>query len=239
MKYLKSYRIFESEEVVKSKSQLKRELWHQNNPSPTGKIVTVDELTNFGVPDKIIEMMKEWSIIYKSPYSKSFYSSDDISWTHKPDGSFRVSDHWNFRSNRDEKIHCKTDKKTIDNTHFSIGQYDKKSGIYRIILNEPTKEHIQNKLKYEQKLKYLQDPEVIYRKKLFKESMKKGEVLVELDYNGVKVNGILDKYTGIGGDIRIVNKNGEVLFTNNKFDSSKIKSLIFKDLKGEIIKSPY
>ena len=67
----------------------------------------------------------------------------------------------------------------------------------------------------------------------------KGEVLVELDYNGVKVNGILDKYTGIGGDIRIVNKNGEVLFTNNKFDSSKIKSLIFKDLKGEIIRSPY
>ena len=35
----------------------------------------------------------EWS---KSPYSMSFYSSKNISWGYKPEGSLRVSDHWNF-----------------------------------------------------------------------------------------------------------------------------------------------
>lgn len=44
----------------------------------------------------------EWS---KSPYSMSFYSSKDISWGHKPEGSLRVSDHWNFGYDGE---HCPT-----------------------------------------------------------------------------------------------------------------------------------
>lgn len=44
----------------------------------------------------------EWS---KSPYSNSFYSSKDISWGYKPEGSLRVSDHWNFGY---EGEHCPT-----------------------------------------------------------------------------------------------------------------------------------
>lgn len=238
MRYLKTYKIFESE-VVKSKSQLRRELWHKNNPNPTGKILTTDEVSKLGVPSGIIDMMSKWDIIYKSPYSKSFYSSDDISWTHKPDGSFRVSDHWNFKSNRDDRIHCKTDIKVIDNTHFSIGKYNKESGVYEIILSEPTEEYLQNKLKSEQKLKYLQDPDLIYKKRLFKDSIRKKEILVELDYNGEKLSGVLDKYTGIGNDLRIVNTNGDVIFTNNYLDSSKVKSLVFKDLSGEIVSDPF
>jgi hypothetical protein len=238
MRYLKTYKIFESE-VVKTKSQLKRELWHKNNPNPTGKVLTTDEVSEIGVPANIVSMMSEWDIIYKSPYSKSFYSSDDISWSHKPDGSFRVSDHWNFKSNRDDRLHCKTDKNVLDNTHFSIGKYNKESGIYKIILSEPTEEYLQNKLKSEQKLKYLQDPDLIYKKRLFKDSIKRKEILVELDYNNEKISGILDKYTGVGNDLRIVDKNGNVIFTINKLDANKLKSLIFKYLSGEIVNDPF
>jgi hypothetical protein len=59
-------------------------------------IITWENLDKYGVPEKIKMMMKEWSVIKKSPYSDSFYSSTDISWNHKPEGSYRVSDHWNF-----------------------------------------------------------------------------------------------------------------------------------------------
>ena len=44
----------------------------------------------------------EWS---KSPYSLSFYSSKNIGWGYKPEGSLRVSDHWNFGVDGE---HCPT-----------------------------------------------------------------------------------------------------------------------------------
>lgn len=44
----------------------------------------------------------EWS---KSPYSMSFYSSKEIGWGYKPEGSLRVSEHWNFGY---EGEHCPT-----------------------------------------------------------------------------------------------------------------------------------
>lgn len=43
-----------------------------------------------------------WSV---SPYSFSVYSSKDIDWGYKPEGSLRVSDHWNFGENGE---HCPT-----------------------------------------------------------------------------------------------------------------------------------
>lgn len=45
---------------------------------------------------------KEWS---QSPYSYSFYSSKNIDWGYKPEGSLRVSDHWNFGEDGE---HCPT-----------------------------------------------------------------------------------------------------------------------------------
>lgn len=53
----------------------------------------------------------EWST---SPFSYSFYSSKEIGWNHKPEGSLRVADHWNFntREEREQGIlngqHCRT-----------------------------------------------------------------------------------------------------------------------------------
>lgn len=235
MRYLKLFEDFESGEVVKSKRQLKNELWHKNNPNPTGTIIKPEELSQFGIPDSIIEMMKEWPIIYKSPYSKSFYSSDDISWESKPDKSYRVSDHWNFVTSRGPKIHCQTTEPVKNNTHYSIGQFDEKTGKYNILLSELTtiaNKKIKDK---EEKLKYLKDPEVIYRKKLFKDRIKNGEVFAEFSIDSKDYKGQVDKYSGYGGDIRIKNYKGEVIYTNNYFEPTDFKLV---DKNGEEIQDP-
>lgn len=224
--------VFESEQ--KSKSQIRRELWHQNNPSPTGTNLKPEDLPKYGIPDSIIEMMKEWPVIHKSPYSKSFYSSDDISWESKPDESYRVSDHWNFITNRSDKRHCITSSPVKDVTHFSIGKYDKKRGLYDIILSEHTTVFDKKMKDHEEKLKYLRDPEVIYRKKLFKDNVLKGDVFAEFTIKGVKYSGQVDKYTG--NDMRLKNDKGEVIFTDNKFEPSDI-SLMDKD--GNVINNPF
>lgn len=48
---------------------------------------------------------------HSSPYNRtesgSYYNTADKSWDYTPDGSIRVSDHWNFPSRGN--IHCKTD----------------------------------------------------------------------------------------------------------------------------------
>ena len=45
---------------------------------------------------------ENWS---KSPYSQSYYNSQNIGWGYKPEGSLRVSDHWNFGQDGE---HCQT-----------------------------------------------------------------------------------------------------------------------------------
>lgn len=236
MKHLKLFEDFESgEEVVKSKRQLRNELWHKNNPSPTGKIYQPEELSQFGIPDSIIEMMKEWQVIYKSPYSKSFYSSDDISWESKPDKSYRVSDHWNFVTNRGPKLHCQTTEPVKNNTHYSIGQFDEKTRKYNILLSELTTIASKKIKDKEEKLKYLKDPEVIYRKKLFKDRIKNGEVFADFSIDGQEYNGQVDKYSGFGRDIRIKNNKGEVIYTNNYFEPTDFKLV---DKNGEQIQDP-
>lgn len=65
---------------------------------------------------------KDWS---QSPYSLSFYSSKNIDWNYKPEGSLRVSDHWNFGDNGE---HCPTEESV---NGWAVGVY--KNGIYHII----------------------------------------------------------------------------------------------------------
>ena len=40
-------------------------------PKVLGTILSVDELHQYDIPEQIIEQMKTWEIIYKSPYSLS------------------------------------------------------------------------------------------------------------------------------------------------------------------------
>lgn len=77
-----------------------------------------------------VEAQKErdsWKIVNKSPYSQSYYNSWDIDWDHKPEGSLRISDHWNFYSKG--KDHCVTDIKGP--VWWALGKYD--NGIYKIL----------------------------------------------------------------------------------------------------------
>ena len=76
----------------------------------------------------VLDIVKDWDIISKSPYSNSIYDSDCISWGYKPEGSLRISDHWSFESQG--KIHCKIEDETKKN-HWLLCRYE--NGIYKII----------------------------------------------------------------------------------------------------------
>ncbi len=179
---------------------------------------SAENLDKYGIPEKIKMMMKEWPVIQKSPYSDSFYSSTDIGWSHKPEGSYRVSDHWNFTTHRDgkSKKHCKTDRSVPTTSHITIAQY--KDGIYHVILSEPTEKNKEVQVKRKEKLKYLKDPEVIYQKKLFKDRVNAGEVFGDITISGKTYKGRIFKYTG--QELKIVDADDKsftpaVVFSEN------------------------
>ena len=80
------------------------------------------------IPRKAVETIIKWRTLNKSPWSQSFYDTKDISWGHKPEGSVRVSDHWNFET-PDGELHCKT--KCSHQNGWAIGQYE--NGSYKIL----------------------------------------------------------------------------------------------------------
>jgi len=234
MKYILLFEKFtEEEEELKplSKKELKRLKYSKHL---TNKILSVDDLEDYDIPEEIKKMMATWEIINKSPYSDTFYSSTDIDWGHKPDKSYRVSDHWNFYTH--EKWHCQTDKKVQNTTHISIGQYDDKTGRYNILLTLPTNKQKERISKEEIRLKYLKDPETIFRKKQFKDRISNKEVFIKLNYNGKDYEGIVKKYTG--GELKIEDTNGEQIFGENYMETSKTRRLDFFDKDGNKIEDP-
>lgn len=57
-----------------------------------------------------IEIFKEiakFENVNKSPYSMSFYN-EEVDWNYKPQGSLRISDHWNFYSEGEK--HCELEE---------------------------------------------------------------------------------------------------------------------------------
>ncbi len=218
MKYLLSFKLFEKKEL-----RMRREA--------VGTIVPIEELHNYGIPADIIEMMKDWEVCFKSPYSNTFYSSTDIGWGHKPDGSYRVSDHWNFYAH--DRHHCQTDKPVPNNSHVSIAKYDKKTGRYNVIKSSQTDEYT-NKLKsLADRKEYMKRPEVIEKKKKFKDSIANKEVFAKFDYKDKHYDGIIRKYTG--SELKVEDKDGELIFNDNYFRGEI--SLYDKD--GNEIENPY
>lgn len=65
---------------------------------------------------------ENWS---KSPYSQSYYNSQNIGWGYKPEGSIRVSDHWNFGKDCE---HCPTAEPVDD---WAVCRYE--NGIYHLV----------------------------------------------------------------------------------------------------------
>lgn len=83
------------------------------------------------MPDSALFEMINWKVIKQSPYSYSYYNSENKSWNFTEDKSYRISDHWNFISNGEK--HCETIG-TLK-SGFSLGQYDKSKRKYKILKN--------------------------------------------------------------------------------------------------------
>jgi hypothetical protein len=228
-----------------SKSQLRRQAWFDRNPNPEATEVKIEDIPNFNVPQGIIDMMKDWPVIMKSPYSASFYSSKDVTFNHKPEGSYRVANHWNFVSRRDNKVHCRTDKPVENDTQWCIGVFDDRKKYYKILYCEDCPVDVKKKEDYAKRLKYLQDPETINKKRLFKEKSDNHEIFVDLDYKGREISGLLHKYSG--NKITILKKDfnpewdltKQALYSNGELDRSSINKIVFTDKQGNKIEDPY
>ncbi|MGL5243627.1 MAG: hypothetical protein ACRC7R_00410, partial [Sarcina sp.] len=75
-------------------------------------------------PKCVLDEIKKFDYVNKSPYSSSYYNVPGITWEYKPEGSLRISDHWNFISHNEK--HCilaHTDKK-VDN-YWMLAKYIK------------------------------------------------------------------------------------------------------------------
>lgn len=81
-------------------------------------------------PIEVDEEIKKFKKIHKSPYSQTYYDTDNISWEHKPEGSLRISDHWNFESKG--KKHCELyNVNSYIENNWILAQY--KEGKYHIL----------------------------------------------------------------------------------------------------------
>jgi hypothetical protein len=104
---------------------------------------TINYLTQVhGMSEEIIKFAKEHNILFKSPYSNSFYSNGKKTWNYTEIGTIRISDHWNFLSQN--KIHCKTSSDVCKN-HWSICIYNDKKGMYDVLLSVPFSNEIREK----------------------------------------------------------------------------------------------
>lgn len=90
------------------------------------------------LPRELKSEMLEWPTVKKSPYSRSFYSSKEKRWDFTPEDCRRISDHWNFQSERSrnpQEIHCCTDRNVQNGSHWTLAIYTE--GIWRVIASFP------------------------------------------------------------------------------------------------------
>ena len=244
MKFLKEFKIFEAEESITQPVRPKRfaskeeqRAFYKAKADATpveDRIMSIEELPKFDIPNEIIEMMKSWDVIVKSPHGSSFYNSKEISWSYKPDGIYRVSDHWNFTT-RGSK-HCKTDISVKDNSHETIAQYDRASGVYKVILSLPKPGYVKLQNLSAKKKDFLSSPGVIAQKKEFKDKINNKEVIAQIDdHTGKTYKGIIRKYSG--GELKIEDENGELIYNNNYLDKGDV--VIVFDKEGNRIPNPY
>lgn len=234
MRYLVLFERFQEGGTEKplSKKQLKRLRYSKRL---SNVIVPFELLDKYGIPEEIREMMSTWDVINKSGYSDSFYSSTDIGWGHKPDKSFRVSDHWNFHTHG--KWHCRTKEKVKNTSHISIGQYDAEIDKYRIILSLPTNKEREKQNDNKIRLKHLKDPETIYKKVQFKNRILNKDLLIKINYDGKDYEGVVRKYTG--RELKIEDDKGELIFGENDIESSKIRKLELSDRSGNKVEDTF
>lgn len=212
--------------------------WFERNKE---KLVTTEveweDLPKYGVPEETANRMKTWPIIMKSPLGNSFYSSNNTSFNHKPDGSLRVANHWNFISKRDDKLHCVTDIPITNNKYWAIGKFNSSTKSYNIIFSEidPAWEREQMGLEKKRlmKINYFKNPELIAKKREFKNNIDEGKITCNLQYeDGNSYSGIVSKYNG--KELTIKNDDGDIIFNSKSYKEKKI-SVFNLYLNGKII----
>lgn len=74
---------------------------------------------------------------HKSPYGDSFYLTkrgEEIGWEHKPEGSYRLSDHWGWEQKKFDGeiiVHCPIDGSEEEKNTWHLCRWE--NGIYKII----------------------------------------------------------------------------------------------------------
>jgi hypothetical protein len=197
------------------------------------RLIDYKDLDKYRVPEEIKQKMKDWSVIYKSPFSNSFYSSMDVDWSHKPDKSYRVSNHWNFKTNRGNNIHCQTDAPVSNDSHISLGQWDQDSKKYHILITLPSQEYLDKIELTKKKKDYFCDPKNIEIYKSFKNRISNKEIIGEV-IDGKKYKGIVRKYTG--RELKLEDENGNLIYNNNYLNNQTVNLF---DREGNIIKNLY
>jgi hypothetical protein len=232
---MKHLRLFEewNKERFASKGE-QRDYYRNLNPiKPVEeRTYNINQLKEFDIPSEIIDNMKSWDVIVKSPHSDTFYNSTEISWTYKPDGSFRVSDHWNFET-RGTK-HCLTETVVKNSTHVSLGQYDRKKGKYKILMTLPKPSNLQRIELARKKKEFMMNPEIIAQKKEFKSRIEKKEIIAEVTDKGKTYKGVVRKYTG--RELKIENELEELIYNENYLDNQIVKLF---DRLGNSIQDPF
>ena len=77
-------------------------------------------------PKEVLEEIDKFEYINKSPYSLSYYNTPNISWDYKPQGSLRISDHWNFTSHGEKHCLLAHTEKNIQNNWMLAEYIDEK-----------------------------------------------------------------------------------------------------------------
>ena len=200
-----------------------------------GTIVSIDELYQYDIPQDIINEMKKWDVIYKSPYGSSFYNTTDIDWNYKPDGSLRVSNHWNFSTNRTKltgRLHCKTNKKVVNNLKYTLAKYRLKNDKYDVLVSRLTESQ-------QRKIDYNRSNQNIDKCRAFSERITNHEIFASFIFKDEEFSGKVTKLSKTA--LRIVDENEVVLFNANRstHKMKDVKNLIILDKFKQPIENPY
>ena len=138
MKYLKLFEDFESGEVVKSKSQLRRELWHKNNPSPT---VTTNNINQIKDKPNINE---SFNIDEDSEHLK------DLSLDLKDEGNWTVNVYTNTEKYNDDEYSCKVILEPLDEFDWDAPGINDRGGQ----INDTLIQYLEDIIKYLEDYEY-------------------------------------------------------------------------------------
>ena len=135
------------------------------------------------MPDELLEYILTWDKIKKSPYNNTSYYNEKKDWFTYVDGAIRVSDHWNFYTS--SGLHCKSKTPVENNVKWYVGVYDEVNEDYDIIASYPIVDRktstIIKKGMAQSKLENKPSPEQIEKWRMFKQSVKNGEVSATID----------------------------------------------------------